>query len=266
MYIVTFRWMFGTVITCAMLLALYGVYAVYSIPRGGGFTGYALGIIGTLFIFVLMLLPIRKRQYQRPVGRLDVWMRMHVCLGIITGVIVGMHAGFRVGGTISIMLTVLFVLVLLSGIIGTVLYELLPHTIARMGNQMFRAESLLENRVEVERALDTLQTDRSAQFRDMVTREFTRRRYPTSITPLILFPWLIRFAGNNRDVETRVKTLPEAEQIAYQNARKLLTQHWQLDRQLFYQQVLKQWLWTHIPLSAAMITLLIVHIVSELYY
>jgi len=35
---------------------------------------------------------------------------------------------------------------------------------------------------------------------------------------------------------------------------------------LFYQHLLRQWLWSHIPLSAALMTLLAVHIVSELYY
>lgn len=265
MYIVTRRWLYSTVLICVALSVFYGMYAVYSIPRGGGFTGYTLGIAGTLLIVALMLLPVRKRQYQKPVGRLDLWMRTHACLGIITGVVVGMHAGFRVAGAISLALTVLFVLALLSGLMGTILYEKLPYAIARMGNQTFRAQSILDNMAQMMQELDNLKAAHSAQFGDTVSRAFIRRRFPDSINPIRLLPWLIR-QFRDRDTQETPAAFHEPEQTAYRMALILMDRHQQLDRQLFYQRVIRQWLWTHIPLSAAMVTLLIVHIVSELYY
>ena len=126
LHIVTRRWWFSMIITCVMLSTFYVMYAIRSIPRGGSLTGYVLGFIATGLIVTLMLLPIRKRQYQRPVGSLDVWMRLHVILGVITAFIVAMHAGFKVVGTINIALTVVFVLTLLSGMLGTFLYEWYP--------------------------------------------------------------------------------------------------------------------------------------------
>lgn len=265
MYIVTRGWLYSTVITCVVLAAFYGLYAVYSVPRGGSITGYVLGILGTLLIIVLMLLAVRKRQYQRPMGRLDTWMRIHVCLGIITCMVVGMHAGFMMAGTISITLTVVFVLVIVSGFIGTALYEIFPHTIVRMGNDTFHQGGLLDSMAEVEQEIEALQMERSDQFCDRIVRAFALHRYPASINPVVLLRWLIRYV-RMRDGGEGIIGLTPSEQIVYQKARELMVRYRKLDRQLFYQRVTRQWLWTHIPLSAALMILLLVHIVSSLYY
>ena len=265
MYIVTRGWLYSTVITCVVLAAFYGLYAVYSVPRGGSITGYVLGILGTLLIIVLMLLSVRKRQYQRPMGRLDTWMRIHVFLGIITCMIVGMHAGFMVAGTISVVLTVVFVLVIVSGFVGTALYEILPHTIVRMGNDTFHQGALLGSMAETEQEIEALRMEHSDRFRDGIAREFARHHYPASINPVVLLRWLIRHV-RTRDGGDGIKGLTPSEQIIYQKARQSMVRYRQLGRQLFYQRVTRQWLWTHIPLSAALMILLLVHIVSSLYY
>jgi len=265
MYIVNRRWLYTTLIVCAISIVFYVIYAIRDIPRGGSFTGYVLGILGTVLLLLLMLLPVRKRQYQRPVGSLDVWMRSHVCLGIITVVIVGMHTGFQVIGTVSIGLSVVFILTLVSGIIGTVLYETLPNTIARMGNNTFRQQSLLENLSEMEQELEEMLTGQSDQFRDVVTQAWTRNRYPSSLNPLHLVPWWIRRFRMRKEIQD-TGHLTELEQAIYPAVEVLIIRYEQLDRQLFYQRIIRQWLWSHIPFSAALLTLLLVHIVTKLYY
>jgi len=265
MYIVNRRWLISTVAVSLLLVALYVLYAVYSIPRGGGFIGYTLGIIGTVLLVVLMLLPIRKRQYQRPVGSLDVWMRSHVCLGILTGIIVGMHAGFQMIGTISIALSIVFILALLSGFLGTVLYEVLPYSIARMGNNTFRQESLQQNLSEMSEQLEEIQEDASVPFQTVVVQSLAARCYPRSINPIHLATWWVRRRKARKGIPD-TSQLDAIEQTSYLAPDVLITRYEQLDRQMFYQRVIGHWLWSHIPLSAALVTLLLVHIVTELYY
>ncbi|MBM3265754.1 MAG: hypothetical protein FJY97_20365 [candidate division Zixibacteria bacterium] len=197
---------------CLALGVYYAGYTVLSIPRGGSLTGYVTGYLATALIVVLMLLPVRKRQYHRSIGRLDGWMRSHVALGIVTAVLVGIHAGFAVVGTISVALTVVFVLTFVSGIAGMVLYEKIPGVVARMGNDTFRQDVLIDQRAHLEKEIASSPDNRSDEFR-ILTDRYER-----------------------------------------------------LKRQLAYQRLLRQWLWTHIPLSAALMTFLLVHIISELYY
>ena len=265
MYIVNRRWFYSTIAVCAVLVALYVVYTIWDIPRGGGFKGYILGILGTVLIVVLMLLPARKRQYQRPVGPLDLWMRSHVCLGIIAALVVGMHAGFQMIGTISVGLSVVFILTLISGLSGTVLYETLPSTIARMGNNTFRNQALLDSKNEMEQELESLLADQTDRFQDVVTNIWNRKKYPASINPFHLVPWWIRHRRVRKE-EQDSRQLLESEQAIFLTAEMLVTRYEQLDRQIFHQKVISQWLWLHVPLSAALMTLLVVHIVTTLYY
>lgn len=265
MYIVNRRWLYTTLIVCAVSIAFYIVYAIRDIPRGGGFTGYALGILGTVLLVVLMLLPLRKRQYQRPVGSLDVWMRTHVCLGIMTALIVGMHAGFQMVGLVSIGLSVVFILTLVSGIAGTVLYETLPYIIARMGNNTFREHSLLESMTEMQQELEDIQAGHSDLFRDVVAHTSAGRTYPPSLNPFHLVAWWVRRYRMRKETPDTGR-LNELERTVYLSAEVLINRYEQLDRQMFYQKIMQQWLWTHIPLSTALMTLLLVHIVTELYY
>lgn len=263
LHIVTRRWWFSMVITCVMLSAFYAAYALRSIPRGGSLTGYILGFIGTGLLIVLMLLPVRKRQFQRPVGSLDIWMRLHVILGVITALVVFMHAGFKVVGTLNIALTVVFVLTLISGMLGTFLYEWYPPIIARMGNEVFRQNVLQDQLAMLEEELENIQTDQPDQLKQSIKKHFEQRQVPVTLHPVKLWRWR----------KTKPDTLEQdaaahsaEEQTVLQTARSLVDRHQNLGRQLLYQYWLRQWLWSHIPLSAALMTLLLVHIVTELYY
>ena len=265
MYIVNRRWLYSTIAVCVVLVLVYVDYTIWDLPRGGSFKGYLLGIVGALLVVILMLLPARKRQYQRPVGSLDLWMRSHVCLGIITALIVGMHAGFQMVGTISVGLSLVFILTLISGLIGTVLYEILPSTIARMGNNTFRKQAHLASKKEMGQELEELLKGQTVQFKDVVTNIWTRKKYPASFNPFHLVSWWLRHRRIQNE-EQDSGQLSESEQVVYLTAEMLLTRFEQLDRQIFYQKIVRQWLWLHIPLSAALMTLLLVHIITTLYY
>lgn len=262
MYILTRRWLYALVLLGLPLTVFYIGYALWSVPRGGGLIGYVLGYLATGLIVFLMLLPIRKRQYQRPVGPLDLWMRSHVFLGVLATVLAGMHAGFIVMGTISIALTVIFVLTVISGVLGTVFYERFPRTIARMGNNAFRQEVLMEQMANIEKELEALQTGQSEQFVSETQQEFALRRVPNTLNPT---RWL-RWRKDQRTASVSASTFSEGEQPLFHAAQSLILRHQQLGHQFCYQRLLRHWLWTHIPLSAALMTFLLVHILSELYY
>jgi hypothetical protein len=156
-----------------------------------------------------------------------------------------------------------FVLTLLSGMLGTFLYEWYPPIIARMGNDVFRQNVLHEQITVLEEELDAIQVDQSKQVNRLIKSIFEQKRVPDSLNPLLLWKWS---KTKDNPFEQDHDLLSSEEQSSFQTARTLIDRHQNLGHQLLYQHFLRQWLWSHIPLSVALVTLLVVHIVSGLYY
>ena len=98
-------------------------------PGGGSLSGLTLGILAAgIFVFE-MALAARKTSAWRTVrwwGSAKAWMKAHLWLGLLTVPLVGLHSGGRTGGTLTTMLVLLFALVILSGMWGVVLQNVIP--------------------------------------------------------------------------------------------------------------------------------------------
>jgi hypothetical protein len=90
--------------------------------------GYALGIIGTTLMALLLLYPARKRaRWLRNMGPVRYWFRVHMLFGVIGPILVLFHCNFSLGSFNS--RTVLFctVVVSLSGFFGRYFYARIHH-------------------------------------------------------------------------------------------------------------------------------------------
>ncbi len=95
-------------------------------PSGGSVPGFTFGVVGGLIcLFEFLLWPRKKKRAWR-LGRVQVWMRAHVWLGLLAVPILVLHSGFRWGGTLSAVLMALFLLVIASGVWGLVVQQFLP--------------------------------------------------------------------------------------------------------------------------------------------
>lgn len=95
-------------------------------PSGGSLPGFTLGIAGGLIcLFEFLLWPRKKKRAWR-LGRVQVWMRAHIWLGLLAVPLLVLHSGFRWGGTLSTVVMVLFLLVIASGVWGLVVQQFLP--------------------------------------------------------------------------------------------------------------------------------------------
>ncbi|HZL88558.1 MAG TPA: hypothetical protein VFB96_09320 [Pirellulaceae bacterium] len=103
-------------------------------PGGGSWTGLAFGIAAALICLFEMALVIRKTRWFRarrtllgiPLGTARAWMAAHIWLGLLAVPLVAMHAGLRFGGTLSWLLAWLFIVVIVSGVVGLTLQNVLP--------------------------------------------------------------------------------------------------------------------------------------------
>jgi hypothetical protein len=108
--------------------AVIGVLWIGWLKREDGLTpesgaGYWLGIVGSSFMVLLLLYPLRKRfKSLRSLGTVVFWFRTHMILGVLGPVLILLHANFRLGSINSNVALVAMLIVAGSGVIGRYLY------------------------------------------------------------------------------------------------------------------------------------------------
>lgn len=88
------------------------------------------GVAGFLLILFAGLLSLHRR-FPRWTwwGRRASWLRAHLWFGLLSGVLLLCHSEFRWGGTETISLWVIYLLVLITGMVGLVIQQILPRMI-----------------------------------------------------------------------------------------------------------------------------------------
>ena len=95
-------------------------------PTGGSPPGFTFGIVGGLLILFEFALWGRKKVRAWRIGRVQTWMVAHIWLGLLTVPLLIYHSGFRWGGSLSTVLMLLFLIVIVSGVYGLILQQVIP--------------------------------------------------------------------------------------------------------------------------------------------
>ena len=113
-------------------------------PNGGTWQGYVLGTLGALLIVWLSLLAIRKRSYRNTLGTVQGWTSAHVYLGITLIVVATLHCGVQFGWNVHTLAYVLMCVVVLSGLFGLWAYLNYPQLVSRNRESGARKELFAE--------------------------------------------------------------------------------------------------------------------------
>lgn len=94
----------------------------YISPQHG--LGYALGIVGGSMMLLLLLYPLRKRvPWLKFMGRMALWFRLHMIMGVLGPLFVLFHANFSTGATNSNVALACMLIVSGSGLFGRYFYR-----------------------------------------------------------------------------------------------------------------------------------------------
>ena len=92
--------------------------------------GYALGIIGGVLMLSQFLYPLRKKlKAMRNWGRIAVWFKAHMAVGIIGPVMILFHSNFGLGSINSNVALGAMSLVVASGLVGRYIYTKINQTL-----------------------------------------------------------------------------------------------------------------------------------------
>ena len=289
------------VASAAILAASVLVYVPYALrpapPRGGSALGLTYGAVGFGFMLFATLLSLRKKFPIWRIGRTQTWMRGHLWLGALSLPLILLHAGFLPGHGLTSWLMWIFVIVWTSGLAGAWLQHTVPRRllrdvpmetiyeqIARVREQLVdEADTVIADvcgRLEVATSIPTAAaaTSGSSALATVLRpvdsgvddtgalREF----YPKEVRPYLERPsraHTLSDAGRASELFARVRPLvPTSGMPAINDLENICEE----ERQLLWQQrmhrLLHGWLLVHVPLSFALMTLAIVHIVMALRF
>lgn len=284
------RWFFATLLIGSFA---YIAYRVLNVVRpealtGGSFVGLWYGVVGTLLvIFAGLLAAHRKAPVRWWIGPRKFWLKGHIWLGLLSVVFLWCHSGFSWGGTLEMVLWLVLLAVVLTGILGLTLqqmlprlltsrvpfeapYEQIPHLCEVMRHE---ADSIVDaicgphdtspHAVENTLAAAQYASNARAQLRDFYeqdVRPFLSPNVPSNNPLLNLVQVEARFS--------KLRRLPGMDELE-EEVRKL-AQFCEERRQYLEQERihvwLHAWLMIHIPLTAALLVLGVLHIVTALYY
>jgi hypothetical protein len=266
------RYLWGGVIGAVALLLSYFYYARTMIPSGGTVWGLVYGWIGLIAILVLLFLGIRKRWYFSRLGTLQGWTSAHVYLGLLTLLIIPLHAGFQFGWDVHTLAYILLVVVVLSGIVGLIVYLTVPVILTTHESGML--PDMLEAEInQIFKEMKQLAADKPGIFQHLYQEEARRSRECTSQGWRILFmrvdPDAI-LAQRTRDLHNQLADLPAPDQEGFSKFAGLILRKTELEAYLVGQMRLKNglqaWLYVHVPASIAMVAAVGIHLLVVVYY
>ncbi len=230
---------------------------LHPVLRQSGSVGHFLGILGTLFMVVLLAYSLRKRlRFMRGWGNLNDWLEVHIFLGLCGPVLVLLHTVFEFSGLVGISFWAM-TLVVVSGIIGRYIYQAIPRSISGMELNRIELEAEeigityeLRKRLPVGHPL----WDRLADL-----EKSTRRTGPGGALWTGGETAKLRVTFNRALKKTRVLSFSERRKLLglVIKRQKLMRRKAFLDKT---QKILNYWHLLHIPFVVLMFLILIVHI------
>lgn len=283
-------WLIFTAAAIVAGATIYIPYAIHApVPGGGTPIGLAFGSIALGLMLFAALLSLRKRFPIWRIGRTKLWMRAHLWLGFLALPMVLFHAAFHARGALTIVLMWLTILVVLSGIIGAWLQHTLP-------SKIFREVPFETIYDQIPVICSQLVSEAKARAID-VTQKLAPATGPgaTVVDSLLGIPTLgaetasfdLFFADEvlpylqqektrglslaNREwateqFETFRRQFPPSAWEPITAIEEICEEKHQLSHQKRLHKLLHGWLLMHIPFSAALILLAIIHAIGALRY
>lgn len=229
-----------------------------------------LGIVATLLLLVSAAYGVRRRMMRFftrvRLGRAHTWLRLHIACGVLFLVALGFHAGFDLpGGLLNRTLWLLSLWTVASGFLGLAVQRTVPRILSASAAVEVNYDRIPDLVDEIRRRAERLSEESETPVRNL---------YRRSLAPMLAAPErnlsvLLDAGGRRRTldpVDRLQSLLPDDQRARLSQLEALVRTKLDLDTHYTLQQVLRGWLWLHVPTSALLLVLVAVHVVAMLYY
>ncbi len=280
------RYLWVSLAMSVLAILAYWINDPQEPPNGGTPLGYTLGAIGALLIVCFTYFGIRKRRYSSTMGTVQGWLSAHVYLGIALIIIVFLHTGFQFGSNVHTLALLLMIVVVASGLYGVFIYNSYPERLSENRDGVNRSE-LLEQLGDIDRRSKKIAGELSAEYQELVASGISRTLLGGTVWarlrgrdqsqvvlkrssgPVVVanagqeagLDWLAEQQSRSSDPDTAA-TIGELSALI-RNKRRLLKK---LNEDMRLQATIEIWLYAHVPLTAALVVALVVHIITVFIY
>ena len=234
-----------------------------------GATTRSAYLTGWLLFGVMVLLTgynwFKKIPYL-PLGRSEVWLEFHIYAGLFTGVLFLLHVRLQwPTGWFEGVLTVLYAIVMVSGVLGIIISRGWPKRLTARGGEVPFERIPIVRRQLRERA-EALALNSVAEAKSATIAEFyARRLHPFFAGPKHFLSHLFEIRKPLNALLSELgdlnRFLNEAERKVTEQLVVLVRQKDGLDYQRALQLTLRLWLFVHIPVTYSLMLWAIAHIV-----
>lgn len=263
----TRRWPFLFVFATISLLATHMFSHDGQFGRTERAVDLAYGFTAFFGTFVLFAYWIRANIYSRRLASRRSWYVSHIYIGVLLVGVVYLHSGFRFTGAISGALLIFFFAATASGVIGAVMYAVIP---LRLSKSLGEAVTLAELTARLEKI--SVEADAVAQKAPAAFGELYAERLRR---PIVEPRWIGRYLTWSQkemlsaaeDYFERLRRLiPEGTVHDMEILRPLFVEKETLNFKIARLQILRAWLDIHLPLSVALLACAIIHAISIARY
>lgn len=254
----------GAVLLC---LAVGLVHAWTAEFRPGNYWGLAYGISAAVLLAAVSAYSMRRRAPRRGPAAARNWLQFHIYGGALFLLLVLMHSAFALpNGVLTWILWILSLWMVISGILGCVVQRWIPRMLTSGLATEVHYDRIPELVKAVRRKAQSLAEKAEAPIQAFY-RESLSPRMQQPLTRLIFF---IDITGG---IQPLIRQSDHLRAFLDENGKQSLDRlidlfkaKTDLDAHYTLQKALRWWLYGHVPLSLILIGLVLVHIVSVLYY
>ena len=283
-------WAILTAVATVVGGLIYIAYAHFTpVPGGGTGIGLLFGVLALGLMLFAAALSVRKRFPIWRIGRAKIWMRAHLWLGFLALPMVLYHSAFHARGALAFVLFWLTIIVVFSGIGGAVLQHFLPTRMFReipfetIYDQIpvIRAQLAAEANSRTKDVSQSLApasgpgatvVDTMLEIEDLQPQtEALERFIATEVVPYLADEQSHRTRLKDREYsranfEHLRREFPQPAWAPITAIEEIVEEKRQLDHQARLHRLLHAWLLVHLPVSAALILLAIIHAIGALRY
>lgn len=239
----------------------------HTLLKPSGIWGHGMGIIGSLFMILGVLLYMFRKRYRifSRIGILKHWLEFHIFLCTLGPILVLFHTSFKFGGIVAISFWSM-VAVFLSGIIGRFIYIQIPRTIegrelslnevrdlaGNISNTLTSTLGLDEESTKI--IVNAAKPKAQLQNGNFVTRYFNKQ-------------------AENRKTLASVKAVLEKNNLPKTQRTEvinLVKNEWSLNRRIerlvLMQNLFKYWHVAHLPFALVMLVIMIIHVAVTIVF
>ncbi len=282
-------------ITTAFLsLVIFGLYLIARTQApvgtfGGTPVGLGFGICALLIMLMASLLGARKKIPAWRIGRATTWMKAHIWLSILLVPLVLFHSGLRWGGHFTFLIWILLITVTVSGLVGVLIQQILPRLmtdsvpletiydqIGFITEQLrYECDQLVSGvcgalglEIPVPEGIKAIKIKEgpSSEGSEIIKNFYLNSLRP-SLDPKGHLNSLFASTQKIQTVFSQLRiSLPPALHPVLERLSEITEERRQFEKQKKLHWILHGWLLVHVPVSAVLMLLVIVHAGMALFY